>query len=486
MVARQIDNRRTVIEQAVKNPSQIPEMAAQVGKDIIRQSQEAKITEGLSKARFELNALDMQYQSDYATDPMGGMDKYKQARTAIFDKYGKTIDPIFKRGYTNGVVDMTKDNDATMQVWGLRQARKNTVSSINTSMKASFDTANIDGQRFGMSNEEDLGAVLNFADSRNNLQTFGDKNLGEATTGEMLQNYDKDYMKSFVSGVAASNPEKAKRLLARDDVKTMFNDDEVKSFDKVIDRAKTVNEKKALGTQMVGESDIVSIVNNPDADFYQTMLQIDEAELNGKISYKTAMQARRVLNSRDAIEAKTEAPDVTDIVDRVHDAAANADLDDMAFMKEVQNIRADVLNKQASGKLRYSDVRKLNGQIDKLTADRLSDDARDVGKDFRESRATLQTSLPKDYHAEATRQLFMRSEAEPMMSRPKYNAITNQIIDDVNTQRRDTTVKKLQSVQMSDDDFLKSINASMDDVRETARIHNMKEEDVIKRLKAGK
>lgn len=226
MANRDISAFRTVINQVASNPSGSPLLQAgmQFTENILREGEEAKINEGLSEVQLKLNEMQNQYQIDNQSNPLGGMEDYKAKRDDLFSEYGDQISPLYGRQWKDTTRNIATRNDAVLQGWALGQTKKNTVNSINKSMKNNFMQAGFDGQKFGQSDETEIESFINFAAAKEQLMDFGDKNLGAETTASMLETYDEDYMKSFLSGVADTNPHKALDLIKTEDVKDSFGD----------------------------------------------------------------------------------------------------------------------------------------------------------------------------------------------------------------------------------------------------------------------
>lgn len=231
MSRRNIESQRTSIQQVapqegILDQSTMGAGIAAIGQDIIRTGQEAKITENFSKAQIDLNRLNTQYQIDYEHDPFNkdGLSKLRTEREKIFQTYGSEISPFFKRPWEQSTRELTLKDDAETEIWGYAQTKKNTIRSINKTIKNNMSQATVDGQNFGNSDTDELGSILNYAASKKNLMGFGDKRLGAGTTTELLEGYDDDYLKSFVGGVSETNPLKALRLLEKDEVKGSFRD----------------------------------------------------------------------------------------------------------------------------------------------------------------------------------------------------------------------------------------------------------------------
>lgn len=453
-----------------------------IGSEIMRQNQEAAINENLSKVQLDLNSLQSKYQTDFEADPSSGIKEYKKQRQSMFDAYGENISPFFRKTWNDNVRKIAQQNDLTQQAWAIKQTKVNTVGAINRSMKNNFLQANIDGQNFAGSNDTEISAYLNFENSKRGLIEWGTKNLGQKTTEDMLQNYENDYLKSFISGVADKNPQKAAKLIEDKAIKARFSSDEIDTFENVI--RKNVK-RKQLGTlfeEINNEDQAADIVSSPDGDYYTKRLQIDTLEMQGKISTSTAEKSRRVLTSQKNVDNLTNSDTMADIVNQMYDLNAVADTNSEDYLIGVRNVRDRILSEQASGKLKPDDAKKLNSQLRTLTSQKTSQATQNAAMGFYDSNQKF-TALPPEYRGAATRELFYRAQGKDFTPQ-QYDAEANKIIDNIKSGIRSETVKRLNNINTPDDSYLKTLGYTMDDVRETAKIYGLTEQQVIQRLKA--
>lgn len=186
-----------------------------IGQGIIKQSQEARINENLSKAQLELGQLQNQFQIKYEADPFNkdGLAEFSDARQNVLSKYGSDISPLYGRAWNDGAKKLTDLTDAHNQTWGYQQSTVNTKASIDSSMKSTLAQAQLDGENFGNSDATEIGSFTNYVTSRQRLQEFGAANIGEVSTKKLLGDFDQDAAKMFISGVAKSNPVKALKVM---------------------------------------------------------------------------------------------------------------------------------------------------------------------------------------------------------------------------------------------------------------------------------
>lgn len=233
MARRDITDFNTVTNVVADDSGQAGAAAAAVGQAIIKQSQEAKIIEGMSAAQLELGKLANDFQIKFEGDPFNeqGLKDYRTQRQGVIDKYGSQISPVFKRSWTENALNLSKSNDVQMQAWGYKQSAVNTKTSIANSMQNYLTQAAADGEAFGASQATEIGSFLKFAQAKEQLQSFGNQYLGETSTQAITKDFEQDWAKVFISGVAHKNPAKALKMMDNEQVRATFTDaDEFMKF----------------------------------------------------------------------------------------------------------------------------------------------------------------------------------------------------------------------------------------------------------------
>ncbi len=226
MASRDLTTFRTVRQQVIENKDQLLNAGAELAENILRQGEEAKLSEGLSVAQLDLAALDNQFKLDNQGDPTNkkGISKYKADRQSIYDGLQKNISPLYRSQWQGGTRKLTERNDAMMQSWGLKQTQINTVASVNSSMKNGLTQADQDGRALGGGLMTIEQALVNFVNTRENISTYAEKNLGETVGNQAIESYGEDHMKTLISGVSETNPLEAARILDNETVKNSFSD----------------------------------------------------------------------------------------------------------------------------------------------------------------------------------------------------------------------------------------------------------------------
>jgi len=304
MAQRDLVNLREVTKVVAESPNTLLDAGVDLAQDIIRQNQEAKINESTSQAQLELNALQSQYQIDFESDPMSGIKEYKSNRQAIFDKYSEGISPFYRKAWDDNSRRLTQQNDAAQQGWALKQTRTNTVNSINRSMKNNLLQANIDGQNFGGSDDAEISAFLNFENSKSGLMEWGARNVGSETTAKMLADYEGDYIKSFISGVADEDPIKALRLLDDKAVTGGFND-----VDQYSSMKRHIENRALQANRVASQKEILSSLRDENSLLSRSMDHaVGYAELQSEMDrMKLSPASRNFFLEANGFETKTKA-----------------------------------------------------------------------------------------------------------------------------------------------------------------------------------
>lgn len=488
MVERNISNIPQVTDVTADTSAGTMEQAiGDAGQEIIKAQQHSLIVNNFSKAYMDLNDAKLKFQNDYADDPMGGVKAYQEYRQSTLDSYGDQISPFFRGTWNQESKDMGVRDDMQMNGWAYGQLRQNTVTNVNNAISTNLGQANTDGMNYGSGKISDLDAVLQAAPERELLNKFGASNLGAAKTSGLLQNYDNDYFKSFISGVAQSNPQKAAALLDSDTFKDKFTTEDRNEFAALIEKTNKSNE--LIGSLKITQNtqQVTDMINDQGQTFYQKRLALDTMEQQGAISNTTAANARRVLTSKEAVDAVTDAPVMADMTKRIYDLNQQSGMNNTDYLNGVQNIHNEILEAQAQGKLNASDVQKMNNEMKTLTSARVASATKDVGSNMYDAVQKFDV-LPPEYRGEATRQLFYKTQGQMATLSPEaYQQLTvtsaQKVIDDINTQRRQSAVTALTQPQQDlktqidqetqDNAFLKKIQTSPEEVDQFARSKNV-------------
>lgn len=449
MARRNLTAETTVLDTSqggVDQGAAITGAIADIGMKIVQQSQEAKINENISKAQLDISKLDNEFRIRAEADPfnkeMGA--EYISQRRSLLAGYKEQISPFYRMQFDESVRRVTANADSQMQAWQFKQANQNTKNSITASMENNFLQASQDGMTFGTGDSNDANSMMNFATSQKELTQFISKNLGPESANTLLKDYQKDYVKSFLSGVAQTNPTKADAMLKEKGISELFTAEEIDGFDGLIRRnirQKTIDELMAKNGYAEAATDVVY----GDGDYFTKRNAIDKMELTGLLDNKTAAQARRVLTSEKSLNGLTSNEHMSDIINQMYDLNAIQETDSEGYLTGVANLRDEILTRQASGELTAQDAQKLDKQLRSLSGQKLAQSTQRVGINFYDAKEQFNV-LPPQYRGEAIRELFYRTNGDDTLPATEMNKMTNSIIDEIKGRARQKTEQKLRAI----------------------------------------
>lgn len=490
-----------------KGAGQVEGAIADMGEQILDQANKSQLVSSMSKAQLDIAKLNNDYQIANQADPFKNMDQLKQNRQAIIDKYGSNISPFYQEEWNEKAAQLNENNDASVQAWGFKQSKDNTVLNVNTSLRDTMTLASANGTKFGQG-QGNIDALLNFQQARQNIQQFGNEHLGETETNNLLFNFNKDYARSFVAGVASTNPARAAELMNDPRIAGQFDTqqkDEMIGVIKSTDKAQKLQQSFSEG---VNNSQIMDLVNDPKLNYFEKRQQIDTLDMQGQISSKAAAAARRVLSSSKNVDSVTDEGFMSDTITKIYDLNNTSGLSNADYLTGAKNIQTDIMDAQSKGQLNVVDAHKLNDQMRTLTASRLSGATQGVASSFGDATKSFET-LPPELRGTATRQLFdaqykAQQTNGTSLTKDQMTTTAQQITDQINTKRRQAAQATIAKVNgssalttgggmtagqpLSDDDLqlLKDNNFTQDDANETAKRYGINPGDVVRRLRNGK
>lgn len=345
--------------------------------------------------------------------------------------------------------------------------------------------ASIAGEQFGNSSETSIESYVNFQAQKEPLKEYGIKNLGEESTNKLLEDYDKDYLKTFLVGVAQTNPAKARQFLDSEAVTNTLNSVEKLEISSLTKRVERIQKLDTEKVQNKASGELIDFIYQDEGgSYFDKRLTIDKMEFEGTIKPKIAAQARRVLTSQKNIDAQSNTDEMADIVTRVYDLNALQESDSQGYLEGVENIKEEILSKQADGRLSSMDAQKLNNQITTLTNAKMAGATQQVAIDFNGANDMF-VSLPPEYRGKATRELFTQTHGKEL-NKEGFDRYARDIINTINYDKRTAAVKKIEDLKKPfDEGFMSQHGITMDDINETAEKYNLTPNEVYWQLKGS-
>lgn len=456
---------------------------AAIGDKLAEQSSQSKLILNSANAQVGFKQLDAKFRQDYASDPTNpqGLSDLKAARQQLVTSLGTNVPTLVMRDFTNKTIELGEQSDAANELWAGKQQARNTVSNLQTSQETYWHAASTDGRAFGASNDMDLSTALNYVQANKTLSDGATPIIGSEKTGALLKNFNINYVKSFVAGVAEQNPQKAAALLNDDNIKQHFTAQDIGDMNDLIKRTQRQQQLNQSLQVVQGQSALPDLVNDPGTTYFEKRAAIDQLDMQGAISPKAAASARRVIKSSTDLDSQTDTPVMADIIKKVYDLNENSSLKQSEYLNGVKDLQENVMQMQDAGQLTGGDATKLNKEISTLTQKRMADATKSVGYQFGSANKQFD-ALPPQYRGQATRQLFYSSYGQNL-SQDQLNNNASQIVDSINKQRRDDALSIIARTT-NDDVFLQATGYTRADVAATAQKRGLSPEQVIQALRS--
>lgn len=481
-----LDQNPDVTNVVPQNPDALAAGIASVGAQAAEANEQSKLLVYGSQMHAQFKGLDAQFRMQYADTPNDpqGLKDLQAARQQISDNLGQNISSLYSRQWQDKTAELGAQSDATNEMWSVHQNYHNAINNTNTAMQNYLQLGNQDGKAYGASGQSDGAGVLNFLTARQQMESAVTPILGNDKAGAMLRNFNADYVKSFVAGVAETNPQQALSLINDPNVQAHFSTQDRDDMVQVIAR---VQKSQQLAQQLSvtkNNSQLGDVVNDPQADYYQKRAQIDQLDMAGSVTPAAAAQARRVIKSSADLDTQTDTPVMASLISRVYDLNASAATNGADYLRGVRDLQTEILQHQADGSLTAPDASKLNRQLTTLTSAKLASATQSVGNEFYEANQKFQ-ALPPEFRGDATRQLFYAGDGKNFTAQ-QYGQAALGIIDNINAKRRSAAQQTIQQTSQSDAEMLKQIKATPADVTATAKKYNISEQEVINQLRQAR
>lgn len=327
--------------------------AVQNANKIFMQQQKIKIDTRATQARIEaddyVNNMRLQYQGNPDSP------EFKQAISGglhdIFERYGQDIDPMAKGEWNLTANKMTGAYDLSNNEWIIKQradnAKVDVAENINANLKLAYRAGNGGNWKAG---------VEDFKNSYGQLFEYAKNNMGETDARKLLQDYEKQYMTSFINGMAEKNPAAALKALEQPEIMGMIGDEQAqKTIKQLVKKQKALYDHNNKIRQVDLEYNLSEKLDSIPASQALQLLDANE----GNVSQRYYKAKKKALLSSLGITAETRADEAADILLDIDSLKQYATDDVKEYYKRAQNILSDIEEKYAEGRLSTKDRNKL-------------------------------------------------------------------------------------------------------------------------------
>lgn len=488
MADRNLDFDPTVTNVTPKMPDQGAMLGvADFADKVAEVSANSKALNATAQTALAFRQLDAGYREATAGNPNDptALANLQSARATVAQKIGSQVPAIASQQYMSKVIELGESSDKLNEFWGMHQQIRNADSNMEVARDTHLQMANQAGMQFGKDGADfgNLNSVLNYEQAQQDIKDFVTPVVGEPKANAYLKDFSGDWVKSFTSGLAESNPTAAAAMLQRPEIAEHFTSEQIGDMGDLI--KKTTRQQQLIQNLQTTKADgsLAGIINDPNTTYFEKRATIDKLDASGDVTPKSAAAARRVIKSTEDLESQTDTPAMAGIINKVYDLNSNASASADDYLNGVQNLHSQVLQAQAAGQLTGRDASKVTNQINDLTSKKLADATNTAGMEFYDANQKF-NALPPEYRGQATRALFYAGQNQNWTP-AQYTNNAGQIIDQINQQRRGAAQKTLSSVSQDDASFLKTIpNTSPENIQLTAKQYGISTQQVVLQLRA--
>jgi len=214
-------------------------------------------------------------------------------------------------------------------------------------------------------------------------------------------------------------------------------------------------------TQIKNYSQAMVAVEDPSISPEEKLQNISQLEKDGQIKKDQVRILKSYVTSVKKLNAAVNANSFGDILTKIYDLNALVTYDEdnsNDYLRGINNIKDEIMELRSSGNMSASDEVALNKQITNLTAAKVAGATQQVFEYFTDASDAINMGLPPEFQGMAKRDLFYAvdmaiQQAESTGSSYDedeieflYRSKANKIINNINTQRRSSALKTVNSI----------------------------------------
>ena len=239
MPDRNLDFDPTITNVTPKMPDQgLASGVADFADLIAQQSANAKALNATAQTALAFRQLDVQYRESTASNPNDpqALANLQASRAQVMTEIGKQVPAITSREYMSKAIELQQSSDKMNEFWGMHQQIRNADNDLSTAQDTHLKMANMAGKQFGADGADfgNLNSVMNFEQAKKDITDFVTPIVGAPKAEEALKDFSGNYVKSFVAGVAESNPKAAAAMLQQPNIAEHFTTEQIGDMADVI------------------------------------------------------------------------------------------------------------------------------------------------------------------------------------------------------------------------------------------------------------
>lgn len=319
-------------------------------KELVRQ-QQIKVNTESTKMRVESDKFVQEWRLANQANP-DNEDAKAQLQNGlqeIYSRYGSNIDPIAKMDWDVTVNKINSAYEIANNQWAINQRAENTKLDVADGMNANFELARSYGRSGNLA-----GALADYANSYAQLNNYASQNMGATEARKLLDNYDEDFLTSYLNGLAEVDANAALETLKQPEVAQVFaGKDSEEMMTKIINKQIARQNFETKVKQFKNEQKLELELDDKDPLDALRILEDNEAN----VSSKYFKAKRNSLMSAKGITAETRAETSTEILLDI--AMLPKDSGAVDYFDATNKIIAKIEQKYADGHLSTADKKNL-------------------------------------------------------------------------------------------------------------------------------
>ena len=329
---------------------------AKEAQQMVKEQQEIKMDALSVDARMRMNDVTNEWRLKNQSNPDDptALKELQQQYDTILGEYRGQIDPMYRSQWDIAGNKLKGAFDFENQAWGFKQRQENAKNDIARSVDNFYKLAFSYGQ-----NGDVNKAMADFQVSYDRLLDYGAKNLGAEKAAVMLKDYQSEYAKNYIAGLAERNPQAALNALKDDRIKSALGKDTLNMASKVITVA---NKQQRLNNKINSYNEQINLDNKLEGmGAFEAIEYLEKnKDLFSQKFYKAKMA--QYMNAV-GIDAETQADTYTDLLLQVNSIDKSKDAE--SIINQSNDVLENIETAYAEKRLKLADRKRLISTLNK-------------------------------------------------------------------------------------------------------------------------
>lgn len=336
--------------------------AAQSLQEMVKEQQEIKMDSLGVEARMKMNDVTNEWRLQNQSNPNdpAALKDLQSQYDSILGEYRGQIDPMYRSQWDIRGNKLKGAFDVENQNWGFRQRQENAKNDIANSVDNFYKLAYSYGQSGDINK-----ALADFGVSYERLLDYGAKNLGTEDAATLLKDYQSEYAKNYIAGLAETNPQAALNALKDERIKDALGADGLTMASKVITVA---NKRQKLQNKINSYNEQLNLDNKLEG--MNPFEAIGYLEKNKDSFSPKFYKAKMAQYMNDVgVDAETQADTYTDLLTQISSIDKSLKAEDI--VNQSNDVLENIEEAYAQRKLKLADKKRLLASLNKIEGKQL-------------------------------------------------------------------------------------------------------------------